>query len=1318
MRSFLVGIVVATIGALAALPVATRAGEIVVNGSFEAGEFGSSWVHGAFRKKNQNPDLADHIVVPDLPYAGNYSALIGFKYSGQGNATAYMYQDVVVPANISSAVLDFEIRMQGYDGDFQAQFIADIRATDDTVLENVLTTSFTDFDNKFKDSGWMSDDGVSPDGHDVSAYAGQTIRLYFSQSNLNDNNLETWSYVDGVSLVFRKWVDLFVDGNGDDVFGALASGQGGLSARSGVAGDTLYYTLTVENEGPVADSYELSVTPPAGWTVLIDAGAGPQPFPQTTPVLATGETIDYTVAVVTPAGAAGGSYDVIIDALSSSQGNRFDSATLRANVVDAIYGADLIVEGNGYGTIGPDGAGGFALKTSTWDTPQTYAVELRNSGNQTTTYAVDFDAVTPAAASVWYEGTQYFGPFSTLPVADGETVAMTLEVTVPAAQPGGDYETILYAAATGDTLRRDSITAVTRLLEPLVDMVIVTNGDGIYDDTQSGWGGSSTIASELGLVVNFPVLVQNESAVPDSFTLDWVPPGGGWSAVIEIDGVDYAFPVTTPTFAPFTQASYVLKVDIRNGASYGTYRSILNAFSETDPRVSESVAASISVSNASDIDMVIDGNGLGIYGPLSTGLGGLSSHTAEPGDTVWFDLTLIHVAGIDSSELSWNTPPGWEVTLDGDPSPQSGVPAGTYALRVVVPVTAARGNFDVIVDGHKSDKPFLMDSVTGRVIVVPGARVDGVIDGDGDGVYGALGAGDGGISQVGAPAPATVNFTVEIQNEGALDDQYAVSWGAIPGWIATFAGSTSPFVTAPIPAGGSGLFTFSVSVPAGALSGQYDYTIDIASTSDPSSFESLSADVIVFGPPRADLVIDGDGADVYGPMGTGLGGQSVRGAVGGASYTATLRLRNTGAFADSFRVQWDVPNGWPAGSVVINDGSVDQVAPFWSQVLAADQFVDYTVKVQVPPGANDAHTAIINAWSSLPPNLTESVALVTETRALVRGVVFDDRDHDQAFGPGDVPLAGVSVVEQGSGAAAVTDASGAYTIYLAAPAAVTVVERNPSGYVSLSPDTLGPFAALSGDTITADFADVAPLQLSAGTVRTGLAGGYIDFPHRLSAGTPGHVDLTAVNDGGAVTMFLLDENDNGVFDGADRTLQSADTDLDPAVNGGAVSVLLRLFIPAGVPDATTIHVDVTATQTLAAVTLIANAHDAAVVVGSALGQVALVKAADLAGAVPGDLITYTIDFVNTGADSIRNLVVLDPISPWVDLEADAFGPGLDLEWSNGAAPPVFLTFSPADADECEYSAAERLLRLIFSKNGPFYVGPGEAGRLTYRVRVR
>jgi uncharacterized repeat protein (TIGR01451 family) len=402
--------------------------------------------------------------------------------------------------------------------------------------------------------------------------------------------------------------------------------------------------------------------------------------------------------------------------------------------------------------------------------------------------------------------------------------------------------------------------------------------------------------------------------------------------------------------------------------------------------------------------------------------------------------------------------------------------------------------------------------------------------------------------------------------------------------------------------------------------------------------------------------------------------------------------------------------------VLINDGVVDHGAPFWTPVLAAGAFVDYTVKVQVPAGASGAHAAIINAWSSLPPNLTESVALVTETRVVLRGVVFDDRDHDLSFGAGDVPLSGVTVTEITGGLSVVTGADGSYEFTVTGPATVTIAESNPSGFVSLTPDTLGPFVVSAGDTVVADFADVAPLSLTPGGVLIGLPGAFVDFPHVLRAGTPGHVDLAATADGGALTMLFLDENGNGVFDGADRTLEPADTDLDPAVDGGAVSILVRVFIPAGTPAGTTITVDVAATQTPAGggAVFSASAVDAAVV-GDAL--VTLVKSADRVDAQPGDLITYSITFSNTGTDSVQSLSILDPISPWVDLEADAFGPGLDLEWQRAGSPPTYLTFSSADADECEYSPAERLLRVLFSKNGAFYVAPGETGRLTYRVRV-
>jgi uncharacterized repeat protein (TIGR01451 family) len=710
-----------------------------------------------------------------------------------------------------------------------------------------------------------------------------------------------------------------------------------------------------------------------------------------------------------------------------------------------------------------------------------------------------------------------------------------------------------------------------------------------------------------------------------------------------------------------------------------------------------------------------------VYGPVGTGLGGTAIQTVSPGDTATFQVEIENVDGVNSFDLAWNTPVGWTVTFDGLSSPVTGIPAGIYSLQVIVSSTSLGGTFDLIVDGHKTDKPFFMDSLTGRVIVVPPAVVDGLIDDDGDEVFGALGTGLGGTSTQTTAAPALVNYTVEIQNQGAQADQYQISWGSIPLWGATLNGSPSPVTSAVINAGGASLLTFSVTVPVGALVGDYSYIIDVVSFGDSSSFESLEAAVSVVGPPRVDLIIDGDGTGVFGPLGTGQGGSSVRCGNPGTSYTVSLRVQNAGSFPDSFRIDWQAPVGWPVGSVQINDGATDHAAAFWTAPLLAGQFIDYTVIVQIPAGLDtDGVSTIINSWSSRIPNLPESIELITKTTAVVRGIVFDDRDHDLSFGPGDVGLYEVTVVTASGTVTALTAGDGSYAFSVPSGTAVTVIEHNPSGFISLSPDTVGPSVVNAGDTVAVDFADVPPLYLSAGTVANGLAGGYVDLPHTLEAGTVGHVDLFAANDVGAVTMFMFDQNGNGVFDGNDRTLAPADTDLDPVSGNSVVSVLLRVFVPASFQPGVTFRVDISAVQTIASTTLTSSAGsaDVVVVVGSAVGRLAMSKAADKAGAVPGEIITYSVQFFNAGVDSVHNIMLYDPISPFVDPIPDAFGPGLDLEWRPSGSPVVYLTFNDGDGDECDYVLSERLLKLMLSRNSPFYLAPGEAGSFSYRVQVR
>ena len=1022
-----------------------------------------------------------------------------------------------------------------------------------------------------------------------------------------------------------------------------------------------------------------------------------------------------------PVAAANGNYNVIVNAQSTAQASRVDSARLTATIVSAVFGADLTVNGNGVGVIGDNGAGGFALTTSPWDVTVPYTVVLRNIGNTPSTFTIAWINDANLTASVVYNATTYNASFTTASIAAGATATMTLNLRVASPNKGGDYANILTATATGDGTKRDSVKSILRLLAPRVDMIIATSGDDVYGATGTGLGGGSSNAGERGTTVQFPIIVQNESALADSFTLTWTAPAAGWTATINIAGVDRAFPVVTPRINANSQVGYTLKVVIPAAAAFGTYKSIMNAASRVDNRITESIAATISVATPSEIDMTIDGQGANVYGPIGTGLGGTSIHTVAPGQTTVFNVVIRNVSGVNNFSVSWSTPAGWTVTFNGSATPINSIAAGTYPLSVTVPSSSLGGTFDVILDGRKVDKPFLMDSVTGRVVVVPPAVVDGLIDGNGNNVFGALGSGAGGASLQTTPAPATLNFTVELQNQGPSADRYRVTWAAIPGWTALFNGAATPFTTGSVPAGGSRIYPFTVTIPAGAVVASYQYILDVVSINDATSFESMAARVNIVGPPRPDLVIDGNGLNVFGPLGSGQGGTSTRTAAPSTVYTATLRVRNAGSFPDSMRVQWTQPVGWPMHSVVIGNGVVTHLTPFYTPLLNPGAFVDYIVTTTVPPGANASHTTIIDSWSSRTPNLAESVSLITETRGLVRGVVFDDRDHDGVLTVGDLPLGGVLVTETTSGLAVTTAGDGTFALQVSG-SGLFVVEQNPSGFVSLSPDTVGPYTLAAGDTVDVAFADIGDLILSPGTSQPGAVGSFVAFSHRVQAGTAGHVDLSAsASDSLAALAWYVDVNANGLLDGPDRPLVASDGDLDPAgANAGVLNVLLRVTIPAGATVGSTIVVSVNAQQsvTSTAIVLTANATDVVLVVDASAGRLTMQKTSDRANAAPGEDIAYTVRVFNAGADSLANVIIVDPISSWVDLVPDAFGAGRDLEWQPPVGAPVYFTFNSADADECEYDSPTRTLRAILSKNTTFYLAPGQAGVIHYRVRVR
>ncbi len=1300
------------------------AGELIQGGGFESGSFISPWVHSGARSNGRiRANFADHVVALDLPYSGNWSALLGFKYTAQRrDRYGFMYHDVTIPANISRAVLSFQYRQQGFDGLQYDPFIAAVRTTGGALREEVANFAFGEWNNQFKDSGWIQDNGDGTPGYDLTAYAGQTIRVDFRQYNSYDDLYETWAFVDDVSLKYFKFVDLAADGDGNDFFGNPGTGAGGSSYSSCEAGETVTYLLDIENEGIDFDSYMCSVSPPAGWVAVINYGGTDYPFPWTTPPVSPGSTITAEVRLTIPVGESLGGYTTILDAVSTTFGNRFDSVSLGTTVIPSDFLVDLTIDSNGLGVIDPDGNGGISFLETAPNTTVDYTIDLYNEGVLSDVFQIRWSVPSPLTAVVIDGGTTHSGQFVTGPIAPGNSDTYTLRITVPAQLAGGDYDTYLYAVSQGDTLRKDGVRAVTRVLSPKLDLIISGSGDDIYDLTGSGLGGASSVTGTRSTMVTFPLTFQNEGAVRDSFTVDWTAPANGWTAVIRDDaGVSHSYPWTTPGFAPFTSREYVLIITIPGNAAYDTYVSILDAVSIVNNAISESITAAISVSSSNETDLVIDGDGDNMYGALGTGLGASSVHAASAGDTVSFSIFLENENGENLFDIEWNSPAGWTVLFNGLPGPLTGITEGTYTFQAEIPAGAAGGTYDIIIDAFKTNKRYAVDSGLNRVIVVPGYRVDALIDGNGDDIYGTPGMGGGGFSSQNTIGGRTVNFTVELQNEGALDENYTVSWNAFAGWAATFDGAVSPYTTGSIIPGGTGLYTFHVTIPVTAAPGDYDYIIDVVSAASPGNVESVIARITINPPPSVDLVIDGNGAFDIAAAGSGLGGHAMTFGAPGALITATLDVVNRGGFPDSIQISWTDPAGWPAGSIVLNDGVSDHASPFMTPIIDPAALATYTMRVTIPATAAARSRLIIDGLT-IAGNFEDSVLLEIITSAFVAGRVFEDADHDGLFSAGEVGLGGVTVTltDPATPFTAVTAADGTYLFEIPGGLLRDVIELTPSGMISLSPDTVSAGTPLAGDTVSVDFADVYTSTIGTAMSANGSAGGHINIAHTITAGTAGQSTVSAALPAGWLDVWYRDVNGDGILDAGDTRLTTADLDLDPAVPGqDVVLVIVQIFVPATEPAGMIGSCVLTLEQTLSGTAIVTTSSvtDLLTVLASASGLLDLVKAVDQAQARPGDVITYTITFTNPGIEDVREIEIYDPISPLVDLVTDAYGPGNDIAWTTGGTT-VYLTTDPADADEALFDLAARTLRIIFSRQAPFALGSGETGTIEYQVRIR
>jgi uncharacterized repeat protein (TIGR01451 family) len=793
----------------------------------------------------------------------------------------------------------------------------------------------------------------------------------------------------GLPILAQPHADLIINGNGDDVYGPLGSGAGGEATLQGFAGTSVQFTIVLENEDSEEDNFTISWNTPPGWTVTLDGNNSPFTTPQ--PIPANGSAT-YTLQVTIPADAKGGTTSIIIDAQSQNHPDtKVDS--VKANVV--VPRADLIIEGNGddvYGSLG-SGAGGSTTRMVAPGDRIFLDLVLQNEDVDADSFRISWN--TPQGWDIMVEGNH--SPWQPTPqISAGGSANYNISVEVPNDAAVGSYEVILDCQSLSKPEKVDSVKITFQVTNIQTDLIIDNNGDNAYDPSGGGQGGSSQKDGSPGTYVSFPVTLQNESSTDASFqlSLSGFPPSTDWQVFIN-DGTDHqlyppASTWTTPTISANGSANYTLKVLVPSTATAGTYSVKLLAHSinpVNDTQHGDSVTATINVVTAK-CDLLIENNGEDVYGALGTGAGGEATKEGAPGTSVQFQITLQNEdSEPDTFQISWNTPSGWTVTLDGNNSPftTAQIPANgsaTYTLQVTIPAEAKGGTTSIIVDAQSQRLPNTkVDSVKADVVV---PRVDLIIEGNGEDVYGSAGSGAGGTATKQADPGTTATFAITLQNEDAKDDSFQISLSsAPPGWTITLndgtTSNTLPWTTPTIPAGGSANYTLEVSVPAGTPAGAYNVILDAVSTDPQKSYkvDSITAQVYVTGPAHADLIIDGNGDNIYGAPGTGAGGSKTAGAKGGETLQFNITLQNEdipqfpGPMFDFFQFTGTAPSGW---KVTLNGNNLPWTPMF---PIPRGGSANFTLQIVVPIAVQTGiYEVILNAQDTDNQTKVDSVKAV------------------------------------------------------------------------------------------------------------------------------------------------------------------------------------------------------------------------------------------------------------------------------------------------------------------------------------------------------
>ncbi len=294
----------------------------------------------------------------------------------------------------------------------------------------------------------------------------------------------------------------------------------------------------------------------------------------------------------------------------------------------------------------------------------------------------------------------------------------------------------------------------------------------------------------------------------------------------------------------------------------------------------------------------------------------------------------------------------------------------------------------------------------------------------------------------------------------------------------------------------------------------------------------------------------------------------------------------------------------------------------------------------------------------------QGTATVNAQVGSLSGTVFNDTNTNGTQDSGESGLSGVIIkIYDSTGttliATTTTDANGHYAVSNLAPGDYQVVEQDPSGYVSTTPNTVAVSVPANG-TAQANFGDYR----ISGTSTNNISGTVFDDANNNGSFDSGEQVIPNV------TITLYDQNNNVV---ATTTTGANGTYSFNNLPAGVYTVVETN--PSGYISTTLDHVGVTLSSGTNAVVNYGDRQSSATIVDPAV-----TKYGDPSQAQVGDLVTYTITVGNNGNADALNVVLTDTKPVFLDIISINISPNksFPVTISGNTFTIDFGTVTPAD----------------------------------------